>query len=565
MNAPGFRQSFDERFAALLLVAFSLAISVVFSVIYRCAGPYAAATAVYAIKTNDTGTLMNALESPAYWKSSLFVEAVYPAPSILLSAFTLLTGLPREYAMFNPVMPLANLVYFVMAKRILRSAGTVAHAMLFSALFYTFLTCDAISYGGNYVGRATLGEVLFAFFLLAYMFYIDDHRSRKNRGSWLAVLLVFTLAVGETYYTMTLAIAVLGVLMAVVLGTVAFLSNTRWGHKGLAVAILAMVLFGGNAYASSLMSGLSFSALLSNLIERTLILVGAQAPPSLFRNTDLLRVDFFTTLTGSWIVTMIKLISMATVAYVLLRYRPKKSALGSTGFATIWLFALAIILSNFSEFAYLFFGPVSPIRTLVNYAPITMFFFFGVYLGRNKHGTADGTKAPGNLFALQKRVVLAVILIAVLLGAMGSLRFAWYYGVGKPYAYQEVDAVSHYLLSHSSPENPVVITGDTYYTANIFFIGALHGDLDRVVAEPLLKDATTLYWSLHSGNMAPFRDSMRERGIACLLLVQGRTAVWGDGWGPAVTLPSTGALEASMPTIYDDGHSRLFCSTVPPS
>jgi len=151
-------------------------------------------------------------------------------------------------------------------------------------------------------------------------------------------------------------------------------------------------------------------------------------------------------------------------------------------------------------------------------------------------------------------------LIFILLGAMGSLKFAWYYGVGKPYAYQEVDSLSGWLLSHSSVRNPLTLAGDAYYTANMFFILSLSDKFGTVVPEPLGRDAVTLYESIHSHDAQKLIQNMHTRNIKCLLIVRGTNAIWGDEWGYAVTLPSTDFLKGSLSVIYDDDRAQLLCT-----
>jgi len=540
-------------------VGFTLAISIIFPVVFEYETTYAAPTAAYAVQSERTGCLFtNTVSEPGgYWKGSLAIEADYPAPSILLSVFVLLTGVPRQYTMFNPISALANLAYFVLARRILRERTDSDYSLLFSALYYMFLTCDTIFYGGNYVGRASFGDTLFAFFLLGYMYYVAGHGNPRDSASWLPVLILFTLATGETYYTMTLAIALLTSLMALSLGTITLIVKRPRLYPGLAITLLAIVLFLYKTFAASLLGEIAPSALLANMTLRVLILLGIEASPALFRNVELLQVDPLITVTGSWIVWTTKLLSILALAYVLFKFRPEMRSSRSIFFWTIWLFSLGIFLSNLSEFAYLFIAPISPIRILVKYGLIATLFivngWVGEYKDRERKTTTSGKPS-------HKKVIVVLLLIVIITGSLGSLGYAWYYGVGKPYAYQRVETLSYYLLSHSSPKNPIILTGDAYYTANIFFISALLDELDKVIPEPLREDAVTLYNALHSKEMGYFRASMEDRDIKCLLIVQGVRTVWGDAWGPAVTLPDTGPLEGSFSLVYQDGYSRLFCA-----
>jgi len=228
----------------------------------------------------------------------------------------------------------------------------------------------------------------------------------------------------------------------------------------------------------------------------------------------------------------------------------------------IWLFSLAVFLSNFSEFAYLFFHAISPVGLLTNYGPIVLLFVVGYRIGRPRgRGGAEVTSFPGRV-KLWKSTVLAFVLIVFLVGAVGSLRFAWYYGVGKPYAYQKVEPLSRYLISHSSSQSPIILAGDVYYTANVFFIVGLHSRVEDVAPNPLGEDVVTLYKSLSANDTEGILESMRAKNIRFLLIVQDGSAIWGDEWGYAVTLRNMRLLgeTTSMSRLYD-GPAQLFCVT----
>lgn len=555
-----------SRYVAYLLVALTFAVSIILPVIFRYETSFAAPTAVYAnqILAGNHLAAGGIAESNGYWANAVRTEVYYPLPSLLLSVFVLLTNVPRDYTMFNPIAGLGEIVYFVLARRMLKGVPNASNRLFLSALYYNFVIFHSLRYGSCYIGRAALGQIFFCFFLLAYMFYLNDSASSPRRSaSWIIPLILFTLAIGESYYSSTLAVILLTSFMTITLPLIARLIRESPSRSGLPVAALAIFLFVYNTWNVPLMAEALHGSFLENMVRRVLVILGMARPEWYIQNIGLVQVDDVTKLTGIWIGNLIGYASILAVMCVLFMYRPwRRMYLTFEPMSKIWLFSLAIFLSNSSEFAYLLFHAVSPIGLLTKYGLIVLLFIVGyrISLPRGRGG-AEVMSSPGRV-KLGKSTVLAFLLIVFLVGGVGSLRFAWYYGVGKPCAYQKVEPLSRYLISHSSSQSPIVLAGDAYYTANVFFIVGLHSRVEDVVPNPLGEDALTLYKSLSANDTEDILESMRAKNIRFLLIVQDGGAIWGDEWGYAVTLRNTRLLDqtTSMSKLYD-GPAQLFCVT----
>ncbi|MFB0544977.1 MAG: hypothetical protein ACETVN_04630, partial [Asgard group archaeon] len=134
----------------------------------------------------------------------------------------------------------------------------------------------------------------------------------------------------------------------------------------------------------------------------------------------------------------------------------------------------------------------------------------------------------------------------------------WYYGIAKPFGFNEVKPISEFVSTYSSSDSPIILTGDVYYTACIFFKASLHGN-NGVSPEPLDKDAIALYYSLRTGETGDFLTRLRERDIEYLLIVDNGKPISGSAWGYQITPPKSLTIEEQFfNVVFNDGRSKLF-------
>ena len=544
------------RFVAYAIVLITLFISLIFPLVIRFVGIFAIPTATCAIQTADSnGLLSNPIpESHRYWQGVTKLEVDFPFPSILLSIFISITGISNEWLIFIPITGLANIACFVLAKRVLCGQNSLkGYGLLLSALFYAFTTFNSLS--TNYVGRATLGVTFLTYFLLCYILFLYNHLSghRECTRAWFVMLSLFTLATGYTYYTSTLAIVAITSLTIVVLSIIALLSEKPIHPLGLTLTVIAMCLLIWNPFINTMEGKLDLNSFITNIVQYMTSMLGIEAGQSgsMPLQWKLIDIDFPTRVIGGWLIDAIKLSSIVAVVLALFRYSPKKFKTETP--KIVWLFSLVVLLSGLSELTYLFLVPLGAIRFLSTYGLIVLFFGLNNFIekrDRSKHGN------------FWKKALLLLLVIIVSLGCLGSLRAAWDYSPVKPFAYYDVKPLTDFLVSYSSCENPVTITGDIDYIGNIFFITFSQGNFSSIIPEPLGKDALTLSTSLLASeignNSTPFIVSMNSRNIRYLLIINGTKSTWGDPWSYGVTLRNTYLLKTLFSLVYNDGRSQFF-------
>ena len=542
------------QYLAYFVVCLTFAATVALPVVFKYTTSYAAPTAAYAIQIMASGSTHSGIatfQGPGWGGAALNGEYVYPVPSVLLSIFVLVTNVPMEYTMFNFITALANFSLFVVARRVLRDTP---NGLLLSAFFYLFATFSWQRYGESF-SRATFGQISLNYFLLAFVLFMGAKAGVKRTRPWIIILIILTLATGLSYYTSTLAVMLLSLFMIFLLPIAMRPAKQYWRKfPGLSTATLAGFLFVYNTYVDSRLPEAALGTFFQNFLYRALTIIGMEHPmPS--EGLNLLHVDLFTMITATWFVNVVDYASIAAIGYVLIAYRPRRLQ----DVHIVWLFSAAVFAVNLSEFAYVFYAPLSPVRFLTRYGLIVLLFI----LSQHTNGPLGVAKAGlGKRFKLSKAVLLAATLIVVLIASLGAMSFAWNYNVGKPFAFERVKPLADVLSINgngvSRQNSPIIIAGDADYTANIFFISTIHGGDQNVVLDPLGEDAYTLYYSLQANSSSEFLDRMQARQMACLLLVSG--PMWGDEWGWAVTLPSTKSLGNSLSIVYS-GPANLFCST----
>jgi len=545
---------------ACLIVVITFIMSLAFPLILKYVGAYAAPTAVYANRVLSRGMLLSSwdvIKPPhSYWKGAIEYEVQYPAPSLLLSILMLISNIPLEYAMFVPIAGIANIIYFVLAKHILTSHKNIkSYGLLFAALYYAFVTSNYI--GSTYAGRASLGITLFTYFLFCCSKFLHVDATKRSRVC-VIVLVLLALVSGYTYYTTSASIITIMLPMITLTawpGIHISLKRKRILYSGLSVMILTVFLFINNPIITRIVGTMNGRSYIANIIQYLgymLGKIGIKIPGLNTQATvwdiELIQVDLISCL-GERIVFAIQYSSIVAVIIGLLMYEPRNRH--RSFYDIIWLFCLSILLSSFGELGYFAVGPKPPLRLLMMYGPIVTLFILGDFISKYIN------------FKRRKEQVIALLLIilAMSLGCWGSLRYAWRYGwySGKPFAYHEVHSLSEFLSTYSESENPVTLTGDAYYTANILFITSLHDKVNAVIPEPLGRDAISLYECLVTKKKQDFFARMDIRNIKYLLLVDNTRPIHGDSWGYVVDLPKASTLDITLFTlIYSDGRSLLY-------
>jgi len=553
-------------------------------------GVFSAPTSVYAIEILNRGHLPTSdfLSAQKYWRSAIRFEANYPLPSMLISEFLLITGISKEFAIFLPIVGLACIIYFILAKKILCERKNSQYELFFSSLFYAFVALNNLH--ANYVGRATLGSILFAFFLYSYLTHLDYYLKRSSRLSWFILSFLFALASGYTYYTSTFGIMILTTSMWLLLLILFSTAQRRFVVPELTIAVTTAFLLIRNPLLETVASGFSLTLFVNNLITyaKAMLRLETKQNPAWLLFYGYVHMDPLTQQLHQ-IVFFIKLISIISVIVAHLIYRPKinlrivykntiKSNVKLESWASIrriWLFSLLVLLYSISGIGYLSVGALFPLGGMIKYGLIFLFFMvndlFQNYSTNNLTKSKNSVwKVFSHILGLPKnmalnrqntlpRILVIFVALTVLMGCWGAIREGWLYGsaAAKPFGYYKVHSVSDFLTAHASNETYITVTGDAYYTSIIFFKAFLNGQAHNVKPEPITKDAITLYESLTTGNMNSFFANMTKRNIHYFLTVDMSEPLWGDGWGYAVMLTNFNTISQQSDLVYD-GYLQLY-------
>jgi len=543
------------RSIGYLLATVTFVSSIAFPLMFQYSSTYAAPTAVYAVQIMRAGNLSPAALEDAYWRDNMRLEGDFPVPSVLLSILLEVTGVPVKYAMFLALSALAQLAFFALARRILggkrnwRSKG-----VFLAALAYVYVASFRVTV--SYVGRGTLGVALLMQFMLAYTLFLQNQLEKhENPRSWLVVLSVLTLAIGYTYYFSLLGIFVSTVLTVLLMDALALVSRRpAFRPPVLPVALLSfsLLVYGPFMNTITRMAGaFTISSFVNNVFLYLKVLLRIEAPPEILLQRGLVQQDLLTVITGYWLLNAVRVLSGLALIYGLVAYRPRRVQEPRL----LWLFCLTVLFLSFAELGYLFVTVAAPIRFISIYGSIILLFSVGQLVRTRKASLPDG-RWQGRLGFATRTSVACLLLLILILASVGSLRSDWYYGIAKPHAYDTVEPLAGFLISHSTVERPVLLGGDADYVFNLFYITSTHSAYDRLMPEPLGTDTLALYTALATGGSGDLVAKLRGRGLYFLLMVDDARPVWGDEWGYGFLLPNIGAL--NMARIYDDGKAELY-------
>lgn len=543
------------RYSAYTIVGITFIITLSIALFFQFVGSYAAPTAVYANTIISEGKLVSIpIQGLGIWSESLIGEISYPVPALLSAIFSLVTGFPRDLLLFTPLVAIYNIVYFVLAKKILCYNGDRNnYGLLLSAIFYSFVSFSNMTATFPYLGRATLGVVLLVYFVYLFIRLISEDKNSLYKRATLIPLILLTIVTGFTYYTSILAILFLSLSLMVIFGLYRFLKKPvlkkSYALPLLILSIMAGYIFTFNAYLGDISNYLGgnslFSLFNSNVVNYVLQLFGMGSPSPL---SGLVQMDLTTIILRNWTLRVLNVFIVIAIVTSLIKFRPSQKN-SSNSRKLIWIYTLIVVILAISELPYLLLpNPVAPIRFLLLFGFLVLVSTLFIIMQKIRKS--------------QLRLSLLLSFIAlVILSMFGSLLYAVNYGYGapaKPFGYYEVKPLAEFLCSNATNDSPIIITGDAGYTSTIFFYASLQNKTDTVIANPLNENTLILYSSLESGDMTPFFVKMNELGTDYLLIVNNTLPLYGDEWGYAVQIIDTSPLYAQMKLEYNDGKSQLF-------
>lgn len=537
----------EHLFIALFSIFF--AISLLMSLVFEFASTFSAPTASYALLIEENGNLSHEASYMygKYWKDAVEVETYYPLPAILLAVFSIVTEIPKDLLMFIPIRSLANVIFFVFAKRILYRENET-RGLFFALIYYAFIIM-AYSINGGVITRATLGVTFLAYFIYSLMLLLNQSLNGKNHlyASGSCLITIFTLAIGFSYYSSLLSVLLIALILPIIAR-----KFIRVSLSTMHICIISLAIIIYQPFYYSLIKAANLESFLTNILEYIKAQLKLETTGEAFELTvGHIELDLFTRVTGIWFRYLLTLLTGLAVLYVCLKYLVKKNH-SNLKEMILWTYSLTVLLVTITELAYTFFAQTLSPRAIIVFGTLVLIYIIGNTINRTHSSFTSKDRIN-----VAKKVVGVLILVIVLLSCIGSLSNAWFYGLSKPFGFKRASPILTYIVSYSS-EEPIAVTSDAYYSALGLFHSTIFSKCTTIAYEPLLRDTFTLEKSLSLNNSASFSYVLGKRGITYFLFNNDLRPIWGDEWGYAIQLKDSSPLKSSFSIIYDDKNFYLI-------
>jgi len=522
---------------------------------------YSAPTASFALIIEDSGKIPPEVSDRRsnYWRSALEVEMYYPAPSLLLATFSIITRAPHDYLMFIPIANLAKIIYFVLAKRILNSLiKKKVMYDLFALVYYIFVVIGFNINAGS-IGRAVIGIVLLAYLIYTLLIFVDRFIN-KNLHSYTSpkrefyVMTILTLAIGLSYYTSTLIVFLITLLVPIFIRI--FINKklpTLYLYNIFAISLI-LILY--NPFYYSLTKSLSFENFFINTLEFIKAQLKLERAGEAFElSVGQIEIDLFTRVTGVWFKTMLVLFSgFATInMFIKTSILLAKKQLSDTNDKLLWIYSLIVMSASVSELSYSLYAPIITTRAITIYGSLILIYIIKNIFEKNNNFVYKIYEKRNSI----SMVFGILTLMIFILSTIGNLVGGWFYGLSQPFGYKKVYDALTFIEKYSS-EEPVNVALDAWYSA----LGLLHSTIfskHTIVAyEPLGRGTFILAESILRNDLTTFLSYSCKKGITYVLLNDNTKPIFGDEWGYTVTLKDKTVLKTRLSMLYTKGEFYLL-------
>jgi hypothetical protein len=539
-----------HRIYAVLAIGFVISLSYLW--LFRFLEEYCLPTAIYSVEIIKNGKLLDEASIQSiyrgFWAHAINVELSFPLPSLFVSLFSLITNISLEFIPYIPINILGSIIYFILARRILCEKGYDSYCLFLSVAYYIFSSFSIIGIG--YFGRASTGySVFLPFFLFSYLTMLRKSIVKEDYRSWIMLSILFTLAIGLTYYISLSSIMMSTIATIILFKLITFFTGNKVKYPGFAISITAIALFIYNPFIMAYIHNRPIVYEIINFVTRMLTFESmyfrVQQSVNLPAYYDPLSYML------KQLIFIIRIISILAVPIAIIIYKPKKK---QRQFNTIWLFSVIVLLLSISEsICYRGFSP----RFLTTYGLLVL-----LYMIRNCiHFLSNKNLIETTSKSLFRRLFSLSIILIFLLSSYGLIRINFYYG-HDPLIWYKVHPVSK-VISIFSSETLITITGDLSVITQIQYIASLNNGVEKtnIATEILAQDLLTLHQAISTGHAEVFIKNMHKRNISYLLLVNSERPVKASGeWTDVAVIPIDQSMQA-LPIadiVYYDGISLLF-------
>lgn len=527
------------KLLAYIVLTFSLLLTVLFPTYLLAVGSYASPTATYA------HALVSATTVPAgrdYWSYALMVEIEYPAPSMLLAIYGEVTGFPMELRMYQPIIGLTSLVYFVFALKAI-SLGKIKreYAALLASIYYLFIVSDRLI--AHYVGRAAFGVVALVYFFLALLVYKDHADGRKQGG--LVSLMLLAALLGYTYYTSALA----AFLVCLLLYPLTQLANSndrnrskkRYRDLTVVPLLITVITIVRMVSTTGLLADLSLIRFYENLLDY----IKAQLKIERTSEAYFLHVGFagevspIIRVTQLWLRNFIRLLAAAAISLsfskMFLRLLLNRKDMNSLS-----EYIAAAFICCCAELAYTFLAPTFSLRFFTIFGlPALIYVMYRIFTSK-----INNVNLRNKISHVASLLLLGLMFIV----GMSSIIFIWQEEIEhvKAHGYEKVQGLVKYLALAGSSGGGIRVAGDAYYSAILHYLLRINNS--GVIAEPLGSSSVALY---HACKDVSHYEEAKHHLLSRWLLLQKET-IFGDAWGYAVRIQRCDHILSALNLVYSD-------------
>ena len=185
-------------FTALLLITF------IFSIMLEFGGVYTYGPRLYALsKLNLNNIDLSSINAKEYL-TMIDLESKYPLPSLLVLMFNYVSGMPIEYVLFFPFIGIGSIALYLLSHKIITngSKGKTSNLLLKSLAFITWLYFLIMTLQSITIERQALAFMYFIYVVLIIIHVIE--KEKMNIFEFI-LLLIFSLSIAYSHYTITLA------------------------------------------------------------------------------------------------------------------------------------------------------------------------------------------------------------------------------------------------------------------------------------------------------------------------------------------------------------------------
>jgi len=526
-------------FTALLLITF------IFSIMLEFGGVYTYGPRLYALsKLNLNNIDLSSINAKEYL-TMIDLESKYPLPSLLVLMFNYVSGMPIEYVLFFPFIGIGSIALYLLSHKIITngSKGKTSNLLLKSLAFITWLYFLIMTLQSITIERQALAFMYFIYVVLIIIHVIE--KEKMNIFEFI-LLLIFSLSIAYSHYTITLATLLVytGILFISVyqrLSSKTDFKILRSSIYMLSLILLLTFLFWFNEYIYMLGSGSSIiNEFIRNVVDYIYSVLSS--PTSLFWMPPSIVEEVMPTILTYMlrVRSIMNIINISVTIYVLLFTLLRSGfRINSYVMTSGWVFAYLIFIASLVEILYFIVIPsIISLRFLVLLSPILVLNLI-LRISKDRF----------------RRIMIIAYVLLLTTSIIGTSTYNVLYGHSgaKIEGHSKAKSLASYIAEYNT--NDLSYSGDSTYIVDIATSTILSGK-PRLNWVSLGYDVFTLYISTKHQNVPGLLKSTRQYDM--LIINLDGMPIYGKVWSayiPSLTQSQLDFLLYNTNLVYS---SRFF-------